>query len=658
MSLSINKKNAAILMLVFFSVFLISYSLKSDSADLISSRFSSLNIKLSDIHRVFPKCSDRDFWDKIDSEYAKNLYELGRKYVDYDPSYILPSDYISAFRNNNKEEIFRIQRGRRRALSNLTFAECVDNKGAFLPQISDLLWLISEETYWGSPTQLLVHNTSDSPLPEKDENFIDLYISETAKDLALTSYFLSEQLDSYHPEIRIRVHEELKNRVNDRMSITLKRYSEKFRNGEKKPNNWFPWISKNLFLTQLLSDKYENSKLNLTFDSLILSDLFYSSINADGSLEEGAVYWQAGFGKLYDVLRIIDALSINDSAIVNLPKIKKSSEFIAALHIVDGFYASYSDSDSKPVLNPMRILDMANVFASNSLSGLSAELFSKTQLPLSTGQFDVFDKRLYEIFINDNPGVVIKQNNVVSPQFREKLWYPGLGYFKTAFNSEQDSIVVTSKVGSNFESHNHNDVGVFELFYNGLPIVVDPGRQAYDIQMFGSHRYSEKYWFNTSSYHNIATLNNIQQESGESFFGVVNYVKFNDSDSILDVDLQNAFPLENVIYNRNLRITEGSEVYLTESLNTPLDYELSLITGVGFDDLNLDELGYVTFRKSDTCYALEYNSKVFTVSKTKLELDKLMKLNWERGLVKLKFSQIRSGGEDKFTFKFSPCSLN
>jgi hypothetical protein len=67
----------------------------------------------------------------------------------------------------------------------------------------------------------------------------------------------------------------------------------------------------------------------------------------------------------------------------------------------------------------------------------------------------------------------------------------------------------------NGQSHNHNDVGSFVVYVNGLPMLIDVGVGQYTAQTFSARRYD--IWTMQSQYHNLPTINGVQQKDGRSF---------------------------------------------------------------------------------------------------------------------------------------------
>ena len=112
------------------------------------------------------------------------------------------------------------------------------------------------------------------------------------------------------------------------------------------------------------------------------------------------------------------------------------------------------------------------------------------------------------------------------------------------------------KGGNNGESHNHNDVGTFVVYYNGEPFVIDAGVDTYSRTTFSPDRYS--LWYMQSSYHNLPDINGVAQKDGSSFKAAD--AVFDQEKRELSLELRNAYPPEAGIrsFRRTLRLEENS----------------------------------------------------------------------------------------------------
>jgi len=76
-------------------------------------------------------------------------------------------------------------------------------------------------------------------------------------------------------------------------------------------------------------------------------------------------------------------------------------------------------------------------------------------------------------------------------------------------------LFLAAKAGHNDESHNHNDVGNFILYANGMPAIVDAGVGEYTKKTFSKDRYD--IWTMQSGWHNTLKLNGCDQLAGREY---------------------------------------------------------------------------------------------------------------------------------------------
>ena len=72
-----------------------------------------------------------------------------------------------------------------------------------------------------------------------------------------------------------------------------------------------------------------------------------------------------------------------------------------------------------------------------------------------------------------------------------------------------------AKGGNNNESHNHNDVGTFSIWFDNSPLIIDAGVGTYTRQTFSKDRY--KIWSMQSGWHNLPVINGKEQCFGTQY---------------------------------------------------------------------------------------------------------------------------------------------
>jgi hypothetical protein len=132
----------------------------------------------------------------------------------------------------------------------------------------------------------------------------------------------------------------------------------------------------------------------------------------------------------------------------------------------------------------------------------------------------------------------------------------------TAREGRTEGLFIAAKGGHNAESHNHNDVGHFIVYADGLPVLIDLGTEEYRVQTFSPQRY--ELWYLKSEYHNLPTVRGIGQRDGQRFRGENS--EFTRSADLVEFKLQieRAYPEEAGIesWQRTFRLSREGPGYV------------------------------------------------------------------------------------------------
>ncbi len=91
------------------------------------------------------------------------------------------------------------------------------------------------------------------------------------------------------------------------------------------------------------------------------------------------------------------------------------------------------------------------------------------------------------------------------------MWLDGLQFMAARENpASEEGFFLACKGGHNAESHNHNDIGSFIVYCDGMPILINPGVEFYTAKTFSAARY--EIWTMQSSYHNLPEINGFMQK--------------------------------------------------------------------------------------------------------------------------------------------------
>jgi hypothetical protein len=216
---------------------------------------------------------------------------------------------------------------------------------------------------------------------------------------------------------------------------------------------------------------------------------------------------------------------------------------------------------------------------------------------------------------------------------------------------------VAAKGGHNNESHNHNDIGEFVVYRNGLPLLIDAGVETYSRKTFSPQRY--EIWTMQSAYHNLPTIDGVQQQPGEQF--AARDVVYDAENTMLTLDIAGAYPPEAGVarWTRTVRLKrgEGVEVVDDYELNhTPRELAMSLLTPC---TVALDEAGVIRLsaanlpdgRKAGSG-VIRYDAARFVASVESIPItDTRMKPVWGGQLYRVLLNVVNPAQNDPWTLK-------
>jgi hypothetical protein len=154
------------------------------------------------------------------------------------------------------------------------------------------------------------------------------------------------------------------------------------------------------------------------------------------------------------------------------------------------------------------------------------------------------------------------ENTNAEPNLPISAWFENLKIAVFRENSDAKGVVAAIKGGHNAESHNHNDLGSFVVYSDGIPVIIDAGSGVYTKKTFSDERYS--IWNMQSEYHNLPTFGGIGQKDGAEFKS--RDEKFDAEAMTVTMELSGAYPKDAGVirYTRSLALC-GSEVCVSDS---------------------------------------------------------------------------------------------
>lgn len=462
----------------------------------------------------YPDYNNRQAWENLPEDTRKSIVKRGEVYLNFTWPDLKATDYLLFTRTGERDKVDNMNKQRDGALNALLMAELVEGKGRFMDDLVNGVFKLCETTYWGSSAHFYLYGYEgglDNPttnLPDLQNPAIDIMGSDAASTLAWIYYFMRAEFDKISPVISRRIKYELETKF-------LQPYYQRNdfwwmygRGGEGNVNNWNLWCNLNMLKIILLVEDDLQKKQDGFYKNLSSVDVFINGYPRDGSCSEGPSYWGAAVGRLFNYLDLVSKVSDGKIDIFNNEKVREMGRYIYRAYISNGmYYTNYSDAPAKLDQGAERIYRIGQLIDDPVMKSFGAFLNSK-----NTGDTDERDRRSRTSIENLFNPVDWKDTKPVEPLLAEYFfpdWDVAIARDK---QGTTNGFYFCAKGGSNGEQHNHNDVGSFMLYYNGLPVFIDVGVGTYTRETFGKQRYS--IWTMQSNYHNLPVINGQGQVNG------------------------------------------------------------------------------------------------------------------------------------------------
>jgi len=601
----------------------------------------------------FPKIDDRAGWAKADQEMMKAYIKTAETYLSYEWPGIPATKSLLIERTGDRDEYQTISFKKREVLGTLLLAEIAQNKGRFIDQIINGVWSICEESFWGVPAHL--PKTKElSGLMDVSKPFVELFSAETSTFLAWIDYFLGDKLDAVSPQIRKRIYLETNNRIFQPLMTKPHGFMASNAAG-RRPNNWNPWICSNWLNAVLLLEKDPQKRTEAVAKILNVLDQFLNPYPQDGGCDEGPGYWGAAAASLYDNISLLN-LATNDAFnyVYKDEKVRNMGKFIYRAQISPLYFVNFADASPKPGMAADMIYRFGKDIQDADMMKFGA--YYRSPGDGSSGRSHYF-RNFFELFMQKE-----YQSAEQGLPLPKDTWLPDLQVMIARDQQgTTDGFFVAAKGGNNDESHNHNDIGNYMVYYNGFPLLIDVGSGTYTRKTFSDKRY--EIWYNCSDYHNLPTINGKNQLPGANFkAGNVSY-KIGKDFSVLSLDISKSYPEDAGIisWQRNVRLNRGKSVQIDEAikLTKAESVEQHLMTCYPAEIAKPGELviHYAPEGAKAMDFVVRYNPAQFDISVEKIKLenmeDKGVKRNWGDNIQRINLKAKQPKASDKYSFNVS-----
>lgn len=509
---------------------------------------------------------NREMWNRVkDKVNYREVIERAENVMSTPMPEWVDSLYLEFSINGVRPPGERMIGQRRSRLWPLVLAECLENKGRFIPSIEYTLKEVISHRSWVAPA----HDRHLAVFYGKKHE-VDLGASGFAHQLALTLYFLDDKLSG---EVRKEVVDSMYTRVFDPVLDGLKSGTGYTFNWHNNTNNWNAVCLAGVTGAALgvIEDKRERAVFLASAEYYIQNSLI--GYTDDGYCTEGLGYYNYGFENFIVLREVMYQQTKGRIDLFNHPKMDNIAMYGINFEIMNQVYPAFADCGIGTQTSPFILW-----YCSRNLNmGIGKYADYEPVPPLSS----IMTGFLYF----PNTASLSSMDNTSSG--KEKLalrnYFKDAGVLISRPEKETSSAMgVALKGGHNAEHHNHNDVGSYVIVVGNETLAGDPGGPYhYTGDMWTEKRYTYK---TIASFgHPVPVINNTWQEKGKEAKGNVVKTEFTDKKDLLILDFKEAYPVRGLeklertfIYDRS-----GKGDFTVEDqfrLEAPGEFETAITT--------------------------------------------------------------------------------
>lgn len=498
----------------------------------------------------------------LSPQMREDIRAKGELAKEYNWPVIPVSSYLDFVRTGDRTRMQGFRNERVGHLKQLVLAELAAQEGEYIDAIIDGTWAICEQSTWAMSAHLTIQKYG-SGVPDINDPIIDLGVGEVANLLSWVYFYFRSELESVSPLLALRIEQEISERVIEpylaREDFWWMGFESSF------VNNWNPWCNYNVLMSAIMVERDKEKQLAILEKTALSVDKFINYYKTDGACEEGPAYWDHAAGKMIEYLDLLSSITAGELDISQEEIIRNMGNYIRFTHIGEEYYVNFADASAKISAHPGIIYRYGEYIDDPALKGFAAAIVED-----SSKKSWIIDGSLDRALHN----VALVDQLTSYPPYREKealVYYPDTQVMAAR---TEGGLFLAAKGGHNNESHNHNDVGSFILYYNTQPIFLDIGVETYSAKTFSKDRYS--IWTMQSDYHNLPQVNGQSQQNGAEYKAAISTLSEGKRRVDYSIDIAPAYPADAHVQQwiRTYSLFTGRD-YLVIQDSYELDQQLS-----------------------------------------------------------------------------------
>lgn len=426
--------------------------------------------------------------------------------------------YLEFSQNGNRTRYQNAEGVRRNMLTTLTLAECVEDRGRFLPLLEELIGGLSAEKSWVLPAH-------DGRLANFKGETVDIDLASSALgwSLATTDWLLAERMS---PQTRALIAEQLEHRVLGPFRAMVK--------GERSElwwmrgtNNWNSVCLAGVLGTALAGLESPDERAWFLAAAEFYAQFGLRGYTADGYCSEGVGYWNYGFGNF--AMMVETALQATGGQLDGwaVEAARRPALYGPRVRILGDVCPAFADCSvtAAPSGRYLRYL--------NARLGLGFAEWTGEDPGSSSGSLPECVLFSFATTADSAPAVG-------APAWEPRTWFPEAAVLICRpLTPDGSTFGVAMKGGHNAENHNHNDLGSWVAVSGGVPVLLDPGSETYTARTFSTRRYESKLL--NSWGHPVPVVGGKLQLPGRSQEAKILATEFSDVADTFRMDIRSAY---------------------------------------------------------------------------------------------------------------------
>jgi hypothetical protein len=523
--------------------------------------------------------TDRESWDKaaLQPAFQKEVADA-QKFAD-EPIPELPDSLYHDIQKTGLRGSYETPaRLRSTRLVAFVVAECIENRGNYLPLIEKELNAILGETSWAAPA----HSLFGNPFGGIDRS-IDLATSARAWTLATTDYWLGDKLK---PETRQRIRDEIKRRV-------FIYYEEAVKTGQPHwwwmtgESNWNAVCNSGVVGAALALLPSPQDRALFILGAKNYLQYYLQSFPDEGYDFEGMSYWDYGFGCYLCLSETVYEATQGQLNLFEGAKLRQIALFPRHFEIMDGLFPAFGDSGVAKVKGIEKVASSALLLMVNERWGMGW-----TDLdPSKSNMFSThpLGDRLFGFGIFGFPLPVYNGSIVTgsppptgqgAPSDLRCFFKEANVFISRSERPGQAHLGIALKGGDNGHSHGHDDNGTYVVACNGKALIVDPGMAVYTADVPGL-RWGDC-MMNNSFGHDVPYIGHTLEVHGKTALGKIVSTEFTDDKDTLVMDLTTSYNVPGLRKVTRTYVLDRTvpQIEITDeaSFNHPVAFGTALIT--------------------------------------------------------------------------------